>query len=284
MRIGTGLIAAILAVCVSPALAAQGTLSAADKAALAGEWRANEAKPDGACGRDAGAGDTTMVVEFALTGGTVTLEDGSEGGGAYQIGSADAAQDHIRIALKDSGELWFVHRPGGLLKSQSSEGVTPEVAGLTFKRCREPADRGRIKLSAAQIAQISSTMPPDRAVFVDARAKGGCKALDYQYLTIDLVGPLGFTLGRWNSAHLGEALADGKKPALTLDEVANWTVDKAEAVPGGYRLTITELIPPNGARGDTSVITLAAPAGGKTAVPEWKRSFLRCPESSLAAD
>ncbi len=283
MRIGTGTIA-ILALCVSPALGAQAALSATDRAALAGEWRANEAKPNGACGADAGAGDTTMVVEFALTGGTVTLNDGSEGGGSFAIGSAEATKDHIRIALKDSGELWFVHRPGGLLKSQSSEGVTPEVAGLTFKRCREPADRSRIKLSAAQIAQISSTMPPDRAVFVDARAKGGCKALDYQYLAIDLVGPLGFTLGRWNSAHLGEALADGKKPKLALDEVANWTVDKAQAVPGGYRLTITELIPPNGARGDTSLITLAAPAGGKTTIPEWKRSFLRCPASSLAAD
>lgn len=284
MRIGTGLIAAILAVCVSPALAAQGTLSPADKTALAGEWRANEAKPDGACGRDAGAGDTTMVVEFALTGGTVTLEDGSEGGGAYAIGSADAADTHIRIALRDSGELWFVRRPGGLLKSQSSEGVSPEVAGLTFKRCREPADRSPIKLSAAQIAAISSAMPPDRAIFIDARAAGGCKALDYQYLTLDLVGPMGFSLGRWNSAHLAEALADGRKPKLAREPVANWTVDKADAVPGGYRLTITERIPPNGARGDTSVITLAAPAGGKTDIPEWKRSFLRCPASSLAAD
>jgi hypothetical protein len=284
MRIGTGLIAAMLVVCISPALRAQDTLSAADKRALAGEWRANEAKPDGACGRDASAGDTTMVVEFALTGGTVTLEDGSEGGGAYAIGSTDAADNHIRIALKDSGELWFVRRPGGLLKSQSSEGVSPEVAGLTFKRCREPADRSAIKLGAAQIAAISSAMPPDSAIFVDARAAGGCKALDYQYLTIDLVGPTGFSLGRWNSAHLAEALADGRKPKLARDAVANWTVDKADAVPGGYRLTITERIPPNGARGDTSVITLAAPAGGKTDIPEWKRSFLRCPASSLAAD
>jgi hypothetical protein len=282
MRIG--IVAAILAACASPAFAAQDTLSAADKAALAGEWRANEAKPDGACGRDASAGDTTMVVEFALTGGTVTLEDGSEGGGAYAIGSSDAADNHIRIALKDSGELWFVRRPGGLLKSQSSEGVSPEVAGLTFKRCREPAGRSAIKLSAAQVAAISSAMPPDHAVFIDARAQGGCKALDYQYLTLDLVGPMGFTLGRWNSAHLAAALADGKKPKLARDAVTNWTVDKAEAVAGGYRLTVTEFIPPNGARGDTSVITMAAPVGGKTAIPEWKRGFLRCPAAGLAAD
>jgi hypothetical protein len=284
LRIGTGLLAAIFVVSISPALRAQNMLSPADKAVLAGEWRANAAKPDGACGRDAGAGDTTMVVEFALTGGTITLGDGSEGGGAYAIGAADSADNHIRIALKDSGELWFVRRPGGLLKSQSSEGVSPEVAGLTFKRCREPADRSPIKLSAAQIAVISSVMPPDHAIFVDARAAGGCKALDYQYLTLDLVGPMGFSLGRWNSAHLAEALADGKKPKLARDAVVNWTVDRAEAVPGGYRLTITELIPPNGARGDTSVITLAAPAGGKTAVPEWKRSFLRCPAAGLSAD
>jgi hypothetical protein len=79
-------------------------------------------------------------------------------------------------------------------------------------------------------------------------------------------------------------LAEGEKPKLARDAVANWTVDKAEAVAGGYRLTITELIPPNGARGDTSVITLAAPVGGKTSIPEWKRSFLRCPAAGLAAD
>lgn len=58
--------------------------------------------------------------------------------------------------------------------------------------------------------------------------------------------------------------------------MTNWTVDKAEAASGGFRLTITELTPPNGSRGDTSTITLLV-SGAGASVPEWKRAYLRCP-------
>jgi len=81
-------------------------------------------------------------------------------------------------------------------------------------------------------------MPPDEPIFVDTRAKGGCKALDYQYLIFDLVGPTGFTLGRWNSGHLAELIADGKKAPLATDEVSNWTIDAAQPTPGGYGLRL----------------------------------------------
>lgn len=224
-----------------------------DKAALTGEWRP-------ACGAAAEAGETRIVIEFALTGGVVNIDDGTEDGGAFEIASKDGST----FTLRDGRKFVF---SGGPLRWN----------GMSFQRCRGPVDRSAIRLTRAQIAQVSSSMPPDQAIFVDARAKGGCKALDYQYLTLDLVGPLGFSLGRWNSAHLAES---GKS---SFDEVSNWTVDKAEPVSGGYRLTITELIPPNGARGDTGAITLLV-AGGKASVPEWKRSYLRCSKGSLAAD
>lgn len=244
MRLWIGVVLALLV--ASPAAA----LSESDKASLAGEWRA-------ACGADASG--MRLVLEFALTGGTVFVDDGSE-----------SAATHPIAELEKRGELALA---AGSLKWN----------GAALQRCRPAADRSAIRLSKQQIAEISSAMAPDHAISVDVRAKGGCKALDYQYLTIDLVGPLGFRLGRWNSAHLGEMLADGRKAPLSVDEVSNWTIDRAQAVPGGYRLTITELIPPNGSRGDTTTITLGTPKDGKAVVAEWKRSYLRCSENSLAA-
>jgi hypothetical protein len=242
MRFHIGLFAVMVAT------AAHGeTLNDADKAALAGEWRA-------ACGAE--ASDTSLVLEFALTGGTVQLDDGTEDGGTFSV-----------AALQKQGRLVLA-------------GHTVKWGGQDFRRCRAPVSRAAIRLSNAELAQFSSGMPPDDAVFVDTRARGGCKALDYQYLTIDLVGPLGFQLGRWNSFHLGEAIAGGKKPPF--DDNANFTIEKAESRPDGIKLTITERIPPNGSRGDTATITLTTVAG-KLSIPEWKRTYLRCPEAALAA-
>ncbi len=228
---------------------AAGPAAAAD---LAGEWRA-------ACG--ANATGTSVVLEYAFTGGTAAVDTGvQEEMGPFPIPD-----------LEKEGKLSIRN---GVVKWQ----------GETFERCRGPADRSAIKLAKAQLQDIATTMPPDFPVFVDARAKAGCKARDYQYLRIDLIGPLGFELGRWNSYHLGERLADGGTAPLPLDELANWRIEKAESIPGGYRLTITELIAPNGSRGDTTTITLATSSGGKLAIPEWKRSYIRCADGSGIAD
>jgi hypothetical protein len=259
-------------------------LSDSDKASLAGEWRANPGKPGGACGADAGNGDVRMVVEFALTGGTISLDDGSEGGGRYEVLSATAAKDRFSFGLKETGALAFAREPGGLLKAASASDLPIELGGLVFKRCRAPADRSAIRLTKPQIAAVSSAMESSNFVFVDARAKAGCKALDYQYVFFDLVGPLEFTVGRWNSAHLAERLADGKKSSLPIDEVSNWTVDKAEALANGYRFTITERIPPNGSRGDTTTVRLLPTKNGMASIPEWKRTYRRCASRDLAAE
>lgn len=259
-------------------------LSNSDKASLAGEWRANPGKPDGACGADARKSDVRMVVEFAMTDGTISLDDGSEGGGQYEILLATATKSHFSFGLKETGELSFERRPSGLLKAESTNDLPIELGGLVFKRCRAPADRSAIRLTKPQIAAVSSAMPPSKFVFVDARAKAGCKALDYQYVYFDLVGPLEFTVGRWNSGHLAERLADEKKSPLPIDEVANWTIDKAEAVPNGYRFAITERIPPNGSRGDTTTITLLPTKNGMASIPEWKRNYRRCAARDLAAE
>ena len=50
------------------------------------------------------------------------------------------------------------------------------------------------------------------------------------------------------------------------------------------KITITELIPPNGSRGDTMTITLVPTIDGRASVPEWKRSYMRCSANQLSAE
>ena len=268
--------------CVVATAAQAAPLGPADQVKFAGEWRANSQKPDGACGQNAGAGDMRFTLEFAATGGQIFVDDGTESSQTFPV-KVDASAKAATFDLGKSG-AWKFSRKGDALVSDSPPDLYAEQKRLVFHRCRGAADRSAIKLTKDQIGIVSSAMPPNHVIFIDARAKNGCKALDYQYLTFDLVGPLGFTLGRWNSTHLGEQLADGKKPKLAVDEVSNWTIDKAEAVANGYKFTITELIPPNGSRGDTMTITLVPTIDGRASVPEWKRSYMRCSANQLSAE
>ena len=256
-------------------------LSPADQTKLAGEWRANLEKPDGACGQNAGDGDMRFTLEFAVTGGQMFVDDGSESSQTFAV-KGDSTAKALTLLLAGDG-AWKFSRKGDALVSDAPPDLYGNQKGLIFHRCRPAADRSAIKLSKSQIAAVSAALPPNNYIFVDARARLGCKALDYQYLTIDLIGPLSFSIGRWNSMHLAEQLADGKKPKLAIDEVSNFTVDKAEAVANGTKFTITELIPPNGSRGDTTTITLAPTIDSRVSVPEWKRTYLRCSVSLLRA-
>jgi hypothetical protein len=255
---------------VSAGSACAANLSAADQASLAGEWR-----------NGCSDGDMTVTMEFAVTGGVIWLDDGSEGADSYPIVSADMSKDRLRFTLKDGGKIVFFRRSDGKMTGEESSGL--QFEGRTFQHCQKSADRAAIRLSRAEIAQISAAMPPDNPILVDDRARAGCTALDYQYLTIDLVGPLGFSMGRWNSADLAEKETENKNVHLARDEAANWEIEKAESTPSGTKLTITELIPPNGSRGDTTTITLSRRANGRIEIPEWKRSFIRCTDDQLTA-
>lgn len=278
MRVAALGLAALLAMFT----AAQGApLTPADQSKLAGEWRANPDKPDGACGQNADIGDIRFTVEFAVTGGQIFVDDGSEASQTFAV-KGDSTAKALTLSLANNGSWKFTHK-GDALVSDTPPDLYSSLKGLVFHRCRPVASRAAIKLSKDQLGILSAATPPNHYIFVDARARQGCKALDYQYLTIDLVGPLGFTVGRWNSMHLAEQLADGKKLKLAIDDVSNWTIDKAEAVANGYKLTITELVPPNNSRGDTTTITIAPTIDGRASVPEWKRTYLRCSASQLQA-
>ncbi len=274
---------AVAVLSASPSFAVP--LTAAGRPALAGEWRASQDGQVDACGQNAKEYDRVLQLEFALTGGQFYFNDGDGSEDAVSsvpIKAVDTNNGALRFGLADGG-TWLFRSDGKHLTVQTPPAGREDIKGAIFTRCREPADRSAIKLSKAQIAEISSALPPQNYIFVDARAKAGCKALDYQYVFFDLVGPLGFSAGRWNSYHLAERLAGGKKPSLAIDEIANFTIDKAEAAPNGIHLTLTELIPPNGSRGDTATITLTLAKNGTAAIPEWKRTYRRCADSELAA-
>lgn len=245
-------------------------LSGAARDAFAGEWRAT------ACGAGPDANAASFTLEFAMTGGLMGVNTGDETSGQHTVEAIDVAGDAVVFKV-DGRDAWaFKRAKDGSLISGKPISIYAQTQGLTFRHCVKAADRGAIHLTRAQTAAISGAMPGG-PVLIDLRAKKGCAALEYQYLNFDLVGPAGFTLHRWNSMALGEKLADGGKPAFKTDEISDFHIEKADAVPGGYRFTLTELIPPNGSRGDTMTITVNVK--GKTAtIPEWKRSYALCTE------
>ena len=62
------------------------------------------------------------------------------------------------------------------------------------------------------------------------------------------------------------------------DGMGRWKIDGAVKTAAGYDLTVTELIPPNGARGDKSTLSILRTKDG-ISIPAWKRTYLRCPST-----
>jgi hypothetical protein len=257
--------------CAEAAGAAPVTGAARD--AYAGEWRANVGSSASACGAGTQAGAVHFTLEFAMTGGSMFVDDNSESAGRQTVQAIDDVGGTLTLKLQD-GSWTFKHAAGGVLISDHPLEAYSQMHGLTFRHCVPAAERSAIHLTPAQARGISSAMPGG-PILIDSRAPKGCKAALYQYLSFDVVGPGGFVLHRWNSAAAGEKLADGGKLGFATDEITDFTIDQADAIPGGYRFKVTELIPPNGSRGDTTTITVNI-KGGAATIPEWKRSYAVC--------
>ena len=249
-------------------------VTGAARNALAGEWRANPGSTQSACGAGAHEDAVHFTLEFAMTGGTITVDDGNqESSGSDTVTGVDDTKDTLTLKLK-SGTWTFKHGAGGVLVSQKPPEQFNTMAGHAFGLCVKAADRSAIHLTPLQASGISAEMPHGPTL-IDSRAPKGCKAVEYQYLNFDIVGPGGFQLHRWNSAAVGEKLADGGKLNFKTDEITDFTIEQADVISGGYRFKVTELIPPNGSRGDTTTITVNIK--DKTAtIPEWKRTYLLC--------
>lgn len=271
------LLAALIA--VQPALAAP--LTPADVSRLEGEWRINGEDGAPACGKPNGEWlyGAKLTIEFRLTGGQIDFDTGSEGAGPQTVAAAEKIGNDYVLRFPDddtSFRMTLVGKDGMKITTAGAE----YYAGKTMRRCREGVPRTAIKLDRADMTFLATTMLPQVPQFIDARTKGGCKAKAYQYLSFDLANPIDPELKREDSDALAVARDRKKKlPAPTDDDgMGRWKIEGAMKTATGYDVTITELIPPNGSRGDTTKLSIQRTRDG-ISIPAWKRSYLRCPDT-----
>lgn len=273
----TALAAILCLSVVTPTMASP--LAAADYSRLEGEWRMNGDDGAPACGKS--NGDWTygakLMVEFQLTGGQIDFDTGAEGAGPQTVAKAEKTGNDYVLHFPDDDTPWRmtpVGKDGMKIISSGAEYYT----GKLMRRCIEGAPRTGIQLARPDVKFLATTMLPDLPRFVDARAKGGCKAKAYQYLNFDFANPIDPEIRRTDSDALAMA-RDNKKRALPVptdeDGMGRWKIEAAAKTATGYDLTVTELIPPNGSRGDKSTLAIVRTKDG-IAIPAWKRSYLRC--------
>jgi hypothetical protein len=266
------LVAFFLLACAGPVCA--GALSDSDKAALAGEWRAQPADGD-ACGAAKGAPRFTL--EFALTGGHMFIDDAHAGRLVLGVKSVDANGEALSVSF-DTGSAWtFARADKDTLVSQAPPERYGSLKGVTFHHCRGPADRGALMLGKDAVDFFSVMMPPDYPTFIDAHEKDGCKAKSYRYLSIDLVGPENFAVTS-GDLHRGNGSAPPR-----LDDAQTWSIDAADELPNVVRLTITPLTGADHVRGTPTRISLVpAEDGDLVTIPEWDAVYRRCAIRELA--
>ncbi|MFT3810303.1 MAG: hypothetical protein QM698_10325 [Micropepsaceae bacterium] len=246
---------------------------------LAGGWRY---EPDGgvppACDQGPSEFGEVITFEFAVTGGRAQWTNPN--GEGMNLG-IEASRDGRTVALisPDGPSLKFELNDDGTLSGLEMAEFASDLTGKQFRKCYEPADRANIDGSAKALEFFGGGAEAAPVRFVDTRfAKTGkdlCLEPESQYLRLDMVGPLGFELNRWNSAAIAEKLAVDEKAEFPLDDLADYTLDALIPTGLGWEATITELIPPNGSRGDTSTIRLQV-KGDHVTIPEWQRDYLRC--------
>jgi hypothetical protein len=272
--------AAILALVFSIGAAnAEGvTLSPEQQAKLEGVWKGIGAASDASklCSAQA-VSHNTLSLEFMRTGGMIFYDDGTEASTRAPL--TTATETSGIVTLTAGNQIWRFRVTGSntMAKVRSSASLGADVDDMVFKRCQEPADRNAIALDATQLKLIAADMPGDEAFFMDTRIapKTGdrCKINETQYLFFALIGPAEFRLSRWNSFALAEKAEGGKKPKLPLDPVADWTITGARVDGGRYVFQVKDYEKPGAA---VKTIHLEPKANGEFAIPEWKRTYVRC--------
>jgi hypothetical protein len=251
-------------------------LGDADKAALAGEWRAQLATED-VCGA---ANDATrFMLEFALTGGQMFIAEPKAGRLILGVTSVDSDGAALSVSFA-TGSSWTFARAGkDVLVSQAPPERYNMLKGVTFHHCRPPADRSALKIGKDAVDYFSVMMPPDYPTFIDAHEKDGCKAKSYRYLSIDLVGPENFAV---TSGNLHRTAAGSVVP-MRLDDIQTWSIDAADELPNVVRLTIAPLTGVDHVRGAPTKISLVpAEEGNLVTIPEWDAVYRRCSIRDLA--
>jgi hypothetical protein len=269
---------AILCLSLAVTAAPAAPLAPAEAARLEGLWQYGGENGEDACGRK---GNWTfgakMTVEFHLTGGQVSFDDGSEGAGLILVTKAEKIGNDYVLHFKDD-ETPFRMAPAGKDGLKVLTSGAEGYVGKTFRQCIAAEARSGIRLSHADMTFLATTMLPDVPRFVDSRAKAGCKARQYQFLDFDLADPTRPEIRREDSDAL--AMARGvKKVRVPVDDdgMGRWVIETATRTASGYDVTVTELIAPNGSRGDRNVLNIVRTRDG-VSIPAWKRSYIRCPQ------
>jgi len=272
--------AAILALVLSIGVAqAEGvTLTPEQQAKLEGVWKGVDAASDAskACSAQS-LSHNTLSLEFLRTGGMIFYDDGTEATTRAPLTSA--AEANGIITLTAGNQIWRFRVMGeeSMASVRNSASLGADVDDMVYKRCQQPADRNSISLDATQLKVIAADLPGDEAFFMDTRIvpKSGdrCKIDETQYLFFALIGPSEFRLSRWNSFALAEKAEGGKKPKIALDPIADWSITGARVDGGRYVFQIKDYEKPDAA---VSTIHLEPKANGEFAIPEWKRTYVRC--------
>lgn len=259
-----------------PFAAQAAPLSPADAARLEGLWQVNGSGNPDACGRN---GDwlygIKMTMEFRLTGGQISFDDGAEGAGPQRIVKAEKTGNDTVLRLRDDDtpfRMTPVGKDGLKVLTSGAEGFI----GKTFRQCTAGEARTGITLDRADMTFLAGTMLPELPRFVDARVKGGCKAAQYQYLNFDLADPVQPEIRREDNDALGVARFK-KRVTVPVDDdgMGRWIIEAATRTAAGYDFTVIELIPPNGSRGDKTKLSALRTKDG-ISIPAWKRSYVRC--------
>jgi hypothetical protein len=256
-------------------------LSEERQAYLEGVWSgiSTEVSADKLCSLTAPpAGATAMSIEFLRSGGVAFADDGTESASRGSI--SEASEEAGIVSLTFGGEVWRF-RPDGtnvMYRVRSSASLGAGVETMVFKRCQKAADRGAIALDDEALKFLAADLPGDEAFFMDDRlaAKTGdrCAVNETQYLFFVLIGPSEFRVSRWNSFALADKLASNAKAKVPpLDPVANWKIENARVDGAKYAFRMRDY---DNAEAVPETIHVQVKPDGTVAIPEWRRTYIRC--------
>ena len=270
--------AAFLFLIAAAAAQAEG-ISQDRQAFLEGVWSgvSTDVSADKLCSTTAPpAGATTLVLEFLRSGGIAFADDGTEATARGPITAASEANGIVSLAFNE--EAWRF-RPDGnniMYRVRSSASLGGDVDVMVFKRCKKAADRAAIALDDAALKFLAADLPGDEAFFIDERhaVKTGdrCAVQETQYLFFVLIGPAEFRISRWNSFTIADKLAAKKPVKLPLDSVADWQIETARVEGKKFVVRMRDY---DNAKATPETIHIETKPGG-IAIPEWRRSFVRC--------
>jgi hypothetical protein len=250
------------------------------QAYLEGVWSgvSTEASADKLCASVPPVGATALSIEFLRSGGMAFADDGTESASRGPITQASEADGVVSLTF--GGEVWRF-RPDGpkvMYRVRSSASLGGGVDTMVFKRCKGAADRSAIALDDEALKFLAADLPGDEAYFMEERlaAKTGkrCAVEETQYLYFVLLGPAEFRVSRWNSFALADKLAaDPKTKRPDLDPVANWRIERARADGAKYVFRLRDY---EDAKALPETIHVEVKPDGTVAIPEWRRTYLRC--------